>query len=171
MWSEFSYVKQVFFLKNTFWCFFFIFSYSGYYLVFNLLQKFILLGHLAQTARLAHRATLPSVPLSVQLLHASNFQNKESWTHLWFPLIWERNLRVGTQDCKLPQDGFHGLLLFQGQLLCNWGLIQSPLKAHSCLTSLSFGSGYSLRASSNIVHRRYCLSHCQDNLAVCWSSA
>lgn len=113
MWSEFSYVKQVFFLNNTFCCFFFIFSYSGYYLVFNL-QQFILLGHLVQTARLAHHATLPSVPLSVQLLHALNSQNKESWTHLWVPFIWERNLFVGTQDCGLPQDGFHGLLLFQG---------------------------------------------------------
>lgn len=57
---------------------FFIFSYSGYYFVFSLLQQSILQVHTAQSVRLANRATLCSVPLSVQLLQALNSQNKQS---------------------------------------------------------------------------------------------
>lgn len=155
LWSEFSYVKQVFFSKNTFWCFFFwIFSYSGYDFVFSLLQQSIVWAHTVQSVKPANRAVLCSVPLSVRLLQALSSQNRETWTHLWIEVFWERNL-----TCRYPSTTLLliaiGWVVWVSSLprprvqllrLMQPGPNPVPTEAHSRLTPLSFGSGFSCRA-------------------------
>lgn len=57
----------------------FMFSYSGHFFVFSLLQESIPRTHTLPSVRLANCATLCSVPLLVQLLQALDSQRQLNW--------------------------------------------------------------------------------------------